>query len=135
MKTTGATASLFTEVGLLIKSRMQAAVSMPFSQCQALWFVAQHESPNMQDVANYFKIRAPSATFLVDELVRAGHLKRQANTKDRRKVELTLTPKGKKAFKIFEEKRTKILHSLFGALDEPDRKELNRILEKIISNA
>ena len=134
-KTPGSTSSLFTEVGLLIKSRMQRSIAMPFSQCQTLWFVAEHQNPGMQDIARHFKIRAPSATFLVEELVRGGYLKRQANAEDRRRVELTLTPKGKRAFKTIEQKRSTILSKLFGSLHEEDRKELNRILKKIIENA
>lgn len=139
MKTTDTTASLFTEVGVLIKSRMQAAVSMPFSQCQTLWFVAKHahesKAISMQDVAKYFKIRAPSATFLVEELVRGGFITRTINSKDRRKVELALTPKGKRAFKTFEIKRSAILSKLFGRLEEKDRTELNRILRKMIESS
>jgi DNA-binding MarR family transcriptional regulator len=139
MKTTATTAALFTEVGLLIKSRMQAAVAMPFSQCQTLWFVAKHvntgEPISMQDVARYFKIRAPSATFLVEELVRGGYITRKINSKDRRKVELALTPKGNRAFKTFEAKRNLILAKLFGRLEERDRTELNRILRKMIESS
>lgn len=129
------TVALFTEVGMLIKSRMQSALALPFSQYQTLWFVAERESPSMQDVAKYFKIQAPSATFLVDELVRAGELERKANPKDRRRVELRLTAQGKRTFKVIRAKRNKILSSIFGSLPESDRNELNRILEKIIKNA
>ena len=139
MKTTDTTAALFTEVGILIKSRMQQAVAMPFSQCQTLWFVATHAGPgspaSMQDIARHFKIRAPSATFLVEELVRGGYLARHANAQDRRKVELTLTTKGKRSFKTFEAKRAVVLSKLFGSLDEKDRKELNRILRKMIESS
>ena len=113
---------------------MQRAIAMPFSQCQTLWFVAQQKSPSMQDVAKHFKIRAPSATFLVEELARGGYLARHTNAKDRRKVELTLTPKGKRSFKTFEAKRDAILSALFGLLEEKDRKELNRILHKMIES-
>ena len=129
------TTALFTDVGLLIKSRMQKAMPMPLSQCQTLGFVAEHTNPSMQDVARYFNIRAPSATFLVDELVRGNYLERRSNTKDRRRVELTLTDKGKKCFKAIQKKREQVLGSLFDSLPPKDRKEMDRILEKIISNA
>jgi len=135
MKTPSMDISLFTEVGMLIKSRMQRLVKLPFSQCQTLWFVAERKNPSMQDVAKYFKIRAPSATFLVDELVRAGELERKANAKDRRKIELRLSSKGKRTFKRLQEKREKVLKGIFGSLPESDQKELQRILEKIIDNA
>ena len=129
------TTALFSDVGLLIKSRMQKAMPIPLSQCQTLGFVAEHTNPSMQDVARYFNIRAPSATFLVDELVRGNYLKRQSNTKDRRRVELTLTDKGKKCFKAIQKEREKVLGSLFESLPPKDREEMNRILEIIISNA
>jgi DNA-binding MarR family transcriptional regulator len=133
--TTDSTSALFTEVGLLIKSRMQKAIALPFSQYQTLHFVAERSRANMQEVAQHFKIRAPSATFLVEELVRAGLVSRHTNPKDRRKVEVTLTAQGKKMFKTIQTKRDKILGTLFNSLPPADRKELNRILENIISNA
>jgi DNA-binding MarR family transcriptional regulator len=133
MKTSTNTISLFSEVGLLIKSRMQQALSLPFSQCQALWFVAEQGQPTMLEVARHFKITAPSATFLVDELVRGSYLARRANAKDRRKVELALTRKGAQAVKTVTQKRTKILEGMFRALSEADRQDLNRILTKIIA--
>ena len=135
MKPSDTTAALFTEVGILIKSRLQAAITLPFSQCQTLWFIATQKSPNMQDVARHFKIRAPSATFLVEELVRGGYVARTTNDKDRRKVELALTQKGKRAFKTYEVKRSTVLRKLFGILEEKDRKELNRILSKMIESS
>ena len=138
-KGTDATAILFTEVGLVLKSRLQQAVSMPLSQCQTLWFVAKQQTPgshtSMQDIARHFNIKAPSATFLVEELVQAGLLERHANEADRRRVELIVTPKGNRAFKAFEAKRHAILSKIFLPLEEHDREELNRILQKMLENA
>jgi DNA-binding MarR family transcriptional regulator len=135
MKASNGTVPRFTEVGLLIKSRMQSALPLPLAQCQALWFVAERKRPGMQDVAKYFKITAPSATFLIDELVRGGYLARRANTGDRRKVELALTPKGKKEFKTLLVKRKKVLDGVFKPLSAADRTDLDRILKKIIADA
>ncbi|MGC9602688.1 MAG: MarR family transcriptional regulator [Minisyncoccia bacterium] len=134
------TAILFTEVGLLIKSRLQHAIGMPFSQCQTLWFVAQQQKlgighVSMQDVARHFNIKAPSATFLVEELVQAGLLERRTGTKDRRRVELIVTRKGKRTFKAFGVKRHAVLIKIFLPLEERDRKELNRILQKMLEHA
>ena len=132
------TATLFTEMGLALKSRLQKAVGMPLSQCQTLWFVAQQKTPgvytSMQDVARHFNIKAPSATFVVEELVQAGLLERHASAADRRRVELIVTPKGRRTFKAFEVKRHAVLSKIFSPLDERDRKELNRILQKMLEN-
>ena len=135
MKIADTTSRLFTEVGLRLKTRLQKAIPMPFSQYQTLSFVAEKERVSMQQVALHFKIRAPSATFLVEELVRGGLVERHTNTKDRRKVEVTLSAKGKRVFKTIHEKRDTILAKLFGSLEEKDRQDLNRILEKIINHS
>jgi DNA-binding MarR family transcriptional regulator len=126
------TAALFIEAGHIIKNRMQKALPMPFSQCQTLGFIASEGRPNMQDVARYFKIRAPSATLLVDELVRGGYVARKAGSQDRRKVVLAATPKGKKTAKLIEERRAKVLAAMFGKLGTDDRRHLDRILQKVI---
>jgi DNA-binding MarR family transcriptional regulator len=129
------TIPLFTDVGLLIKSRLQRVLPRPFSQCQTLWFIAEEGRPNMQDVAKHFKITAPSATFLVEELARAGLVARKAAHTDRRKVELVLTPKGKRECKVLEQKRAKVLSGIFAHLSDADRTELNRLLKKILAAA
>ena len=135
MKTFSATIALFTDVGFLIKSRLQRSLPLPFAQCQTLSFVAERQHPNMRDVARHFKIAAPSATFLVDELARGGLIKRRADSTDRRKIELELTAKGKTTLKTYMETRHKVLNRMFKALSESDRADLNRILTKILASA
>jgi len=133
MATQSNTAALFNEAGMIIKNRMQKALPLPLSQCQTLSFIAEHERTTMQEVARYFRIRAPSATLLVDELARAGYVKRKSSPRDRRKVELELTQKGKRCSKTISELRRDVLDSMFSSLSVEDRRHLNRILEKIIN--
>ena len=135
MKEPNSTIPLFTDVGVLIKSRLTRALPLPYSQCQTLWFVAEHKRPNMQDVAKHFKITAPSATFLVEELVRANYLARHASPVDRRKVELVLTQKGKQAVKTLMQKRELVLNKIFKTLSDTERTDLNHILKKILTSA
>jgi MarR family transcriptional repressor of emrRAB len=71
----------------------------------------------------------------VEELVQNGLLERHANVGDRRKVELVVTPKGKRTLKTFETKRNAVLSTLFGPLGAQDRKELNRILRKLLESS
>jgi len=134
MSTRDDTATLFTEIGLIIKGRMQKALPLPLSQCQTLNFIDEHQHPSMQEVARYFHIRAPSATLLVDELVRAGFVERRASPRDRRKVEVRLTQKGKRLSKTISVRRKNVLDLMFNSLSIDDRRHLNRILEKVISD-
>src|SRR5581483_10930329 len=134
MKTTEHTTTLFTDIGMLLKTRLQRGLPLPLSQCQTLWFVASREKPTMRDVAEHFKITAPSATFLVEELARSGLIERHANAKDRRKIELALTKKGRSIYKRASEKRSQVLHRMFEKLSERERADLNRLLTKVLSH-
>ena len=63
---------------------------------EALAFVADEKRPTMKDLAKYFHITAPSATSLVEHLVKAKQLARGPDAKDRRQVRLALTAKGRR---------------------------------------
>ncbi|HWB34150.1 MAG TPA: MarR family transcriptional regulator, partial [Candidatus Paceibacterota bacterium] len=77
---------------------------------------------------------APSATSLVDELVRQGYLRRDATREDRRRVELTLTPKGHRVASDIMRKRKAVFARMLKSLSPEDREDLNRVLRKIINS-
>jgi DNA-binding MarR family transcriptional regulator len=69
-------------------------------QHQALLAIKGFEgegAPAVGDLAERLIIRHHSAVGLVDRLVRAGYLSRNAQASDRRRVTLTLTKKGESA--------------------------------------
>jgi DNA-binding MarR family transcriptional regulator len=134
MKEQRDTISLFYDVTLLVKGRMRGVLPFSATQCQALGFIGRMNTPTMHELAHYFNITAPSATSLVDELVKAKLIVRTSNTKDRRKVQLTLSPKGKAAYKKLAQKYTDILNDVFKVLSQSDRDTLNAILTKILAS-
>lgn len=135
MKETNATISLFLEAGRLIRSRMDRSMPLPFAQCELLRLVSEKDSPTMRDIARYFKIAAPSATSLVDELVRAGQLQRVRDAHDRRQVRVALTRKGREALKEVTARRKKVLAGIIAPLSIKDRGDFDRILSKILASA
>src|SRR5579884_2298935 len=52
-------------------------------------------SPSVQAIASYLRVEAPSISRKADDLESAGLIKRRPSQKDRRSIELTLTPKGR----------------------------------------
>jgi DNA-binding MarR family transcriptional regulator len=88
-------------------------------------------SPSMNEISTYLRTTPPSATSLVDGLVRAGQLKRISDRKDRRRVKLAVTAKGRRVL----ERSMKILvtnmSKTFGLLSEREIKTLILILDKI----
>ena len=120
---TETTFSLMFEFFRLVKSRVRAAAPAtcpPLTQLEALEFIANKEAPSMRDVALYLKIKAPSATSLVEELAREGFLRRSADPRDRRQVRLAVTDKGKRMLERMLHERKKILLSVISPLEAQD---------------
>jgi|GEM_PF-1598410 len=54
------------------------------------------EKPTMKRIAEYLHIKAPSATSLINGLVKANHVKRITDQNDRRMVHMVVTKDGEK---------------------------------------
>jgi len=136
MKETSSTLTLFVQIGRLLKRKM--ALSLPrtasYGQFELMCLLEDKGELSMRDVAAHFKITAPSATSLVNELARMGFVARTGNAKDRRQVHISLTKKGTILVKKIASRRAKALGELFSSLSKADRSELNRILDTIINN-
>jgi DNA-binding MarR family transcriptional regulator len=128
------TLRLMAEFGRLFRSQMRIDPGCPtMPQLEALQFVKEHETPSMRDIAGHLKVKAPSATSLISELVRSRMLVRRGDPNDRRQVRLHATERGTRELsRIFRRKR-KIMESMLMRLDEHDRQELNRLLQKVLT--
>src|ERR1700722_14821741 len=133
MKSKTNTASLLLQIGNVIRTRMVRELPLSFSQCETLRFLEQERDITMRSIAKYFNIAAPSATAIVNELVRARLVARAENAEDRREVLLHLTQKGKKVLYTIEGKRKKVIAGVLAVLPEQDKKHLDIILGKIIT--
>lgn len=134
MKEHEAILSLFAQLGRAIRVRMARVCPLPLAQCEILAFVAEHQSPTMRDIAKHFAITAPSATSLVEGLVREHMLTRTQDRQDRRAVRVTLTPKGKRTATTLAKRKLAVLGSLITKLNANERGDLERILRRITSN-
>ena len=85
----------------------------------------------MKEFAQHFKLKAGTATGIIDQLVEKNIISREANPKDRRKVELMLTEFGN----VFYEKAIQIqkdeIRSVLDALNDQDIIHVKEILDKI----
>jgi DNA-binding MarR family transcriptional regulator len=69
---------------------------------------------------------------LIDDLERAGDVKRERNPEDRRAYVITLTAAGTKAQAWAEEAVDAHALEFFGRLSEPERQELHRLLARLV---
>ena len=134
MRSTDTAFSLFIGLGRLIKSRMHAHACPTLPQLETLDFIARTpHAPTMRELAGHLRIKAPSATVLVDELVRARLVVRAHGTLDKRAVGLALTAHGRRMLKQSTARREKVIGQLLKPLSARDRAALNRILARIIA--
>lgn len=106
--------------------------TLSFLQVQALVFLSRNKDVQMTDVAEAFRIELPSATSLVQKLVVSKLVARKTEKKDRRKVKVVLTEKGKKLLKTAMRKREKKIQNYLSLLSENEKKQLLHILKKMI---
>lgn len=90
-------------------------------------------SPLMKDIADYLGIAPPSATSLINNLSADGLISREADKNDRRIVKIIITKKGAAYMDKCKKTVTAPLREAIGKLNEKEQKELEKILEKIIS--
>jgi DNA-binding MarR family transcriptional regulator len=72
---------------------------------------------------------------LIDDLEKAGYVKRARNPDDRRAYVITLTAAGRKAQARAEEAVDAHALQFFGRLSEPERQQLHRLLARLIGRS
>src|SRR5680860_859478 len=106
----------------LTKEGMEHENGSPsYIQLQALSFILHQKNPIMKDVAEYLNITPPSVTFLVNNLIKLGLVKRVYGTDDRRVVQLDISNKGKKELQIGFAKSKKHLYKKLYLLSVKER--------------
>lgn len=121
---------IFSTRRLMVES---GATPSPCSllHAETLRFITEKRNPTMKEVALFLSITPPSATSLIDSLVKSKHIVRIQDSVDRRTVRLKITPEGKRAFTRACAQRKKNMKKIMSALNDYDRTSLITILEKL----
>ncbi len=105
------------------------------SQFFVLVIIEQHHNIGIKEISKKLNISSSAATQLVDELVENGYVVRKADLKDRRALQLELSPKGQKHITDLKNKHIKTLASLFDALSDEELKIYLKLHKKILSKS
>lgn len=97
-----------------------------------LEFINTKKNPTMKDISEFLCIKSPSATAIVNPLVKSAKVKRVSDKIDSRVVRLVLTSSGKKTLLIYRKKVGPVMKDNIKKLNLKERKELIKILEKLI---
>jgi DNA-binding MarR family transcriptional regulator len=89
-------------------------------------------SLSQQAIGERLRIDRTPMVSLIDDLERAGYVKRERNPDDRRAYVIKLTAAGRKAQARAEEAVDAHALQFFGQLSEAERQELHRLLARLI---
>lgn len=104
------------------------------SQWFVLTIIEHSKKTNIKDISEALEMSSSAVTQFVDGLVQSGYVTRQEDPKDRRSVQLKLSPKGKKHIAATKEKRITEMAGLFDALTDSELEEYVRLQKKITSS-
>ena len=126
--------SLFFAVRRIMRtalSKNQKLDPSSWLRIETMKFIAENKQSKMKDVAEYLSITAPSATSLVNGLVKNGLVAGRTDLYDRRASRLVLTPKGKRELKRTIARGLKIFCGLFSVLTKSELEGFTRALKRI----
>ncbi|MEP9380852.1 MarR family winged helix-turn-helix transcriptional regulator [Nocardioides cheoyonin] len=104
------------------------------AQGRALRIVSSaQEPPRLSEIAERLRIVPRSATEVVDALEQRGLVVRQPDPGDRRATCVVATAEGERLAGIIEEARSGAAREYLSVLPASDRRELARILEKLVA--
>ncbi|UYN90993.1 MAG: winged helix-turn-helix transcriptional regulator [Anaerolineales bacterium] len=83
------------------RARRDPDLSLP--EFRALAYINRNPGCALNELAEFVGVEAPAASKLVESLVQRGLAKREAHAGDRRRVQLSVLPKGQKSIQIVRE--------------------------------
>ncbi|MDD3487200.1 MAG: MarR family winged helix-turn-helix transcriptional regulator [Candidatus Moranbacteria bacterium] len=125
------TTAIFSLGRLIRKAVPENIQGLSVLQIEALRFIRGGGKVLMRDVADYLYITPPSATSLVDDLVKKGLVERLGDPKDRRVTKIFLTIKGKKILEKSLQKKLENFRKRVEILSAKEKEALLKILEKM----
>jgi len=117
----------------LIREQMRVgrAASLSVAQFRLLLFVRRNPATSLSAAAEHLGTTLPSASQLVDRLVRGGLLARSPSAKERRRLELTLTDAGRESLAECDARTRAWLCKRLDKMSQPDLDRLTASLQDL----
>ncbi|HET9946633.1 MAG TPA: MarR family transcriptional regulator [Patescibacteria group bacterium] len=126
----------FFQLGKLMREKLSydsPFVHLSMIQMNALLYIKDNPSTSMRDIASRFHIEMPSATAMIDKLVKLSFVQRAADTEDRRIVRVALTKKGDEILKQALSQKNKRVEKLLSHLSDDEQTNLSRIIKTLVN--
>lgn len=106
-------------------------LEMTMAQIKALFTISQGEAVPVSRISEYLGVGQPTASHLVDRLVRQGFADRSENPADRRVTLVRLTAKGGDLVRRLYQGGEEPYRSWIGKLSDQERKQLLKGLQAL----
>jgi len=114
--------------------RLRHGVSgMQEAQYKVLWILMREGILPMSELGKHLYISKPYMTALVDQLIKDGYVERIPDTRDRRVINISISPLGKKHLQQAGGEYKADIKNILSDLNENDLEELCQSLEKLHS--
>jgi DNA-binding MarR family transcriptional regulator len=117
------------EIRYQMRSRGSLDLTVP--QFRTLTFVNRNEGSSLSEVASHMGLTPPSTCRLVDGLIARGMMTRQDHTTDRRRVRLTVTPRGLTILEASRQGALAYLADKLRGVAAPDREVIVKTMETL----
>lgn len=115
-----------------------AEINMTRSQMGALVYVflntRKGREVNQVDIEKEFNLKNPTVTGILNRLEEKEYIKRVPSSKDKRYKKIELTDSGIKIVECGKVKADKMEDELLAVLDNSEKEELKRLLNKVIDS-
>jgi len=114
------------------KARVESNLTdCSFLHLHTLHYVAENGAANMKEIANFLHITPPSATSVINSLVKRGFIVRVGDEVDRRAIKLQITKTGGELLKNSFARMMGLVKNNVNKLSEAEKKVFLSILNKI----
>ena len=113
------------------QSRIFKTGDITFAQLGILQLLRDRQSCMMSEIARFFSITTSAATGMVDRMVRSGYLKRVYVPSDRRRINVKLTPRGRKAIDTMAREQQRAMTDIFKKFTPKEREIYLNTVKKI----
>ena len=95
--------------------------------------VISNEQYTMRKLAQDLGVALPTATALIDRLVKAGHVKRDVDAKDRRVIHVSLTESGKQVLQQTMKQKMEHMKVIIEKIPQEDKISICRIFSNLLN--
>jgi DNA-binding MarR family transcriptional regulator len=120
------------EISRAFYPAVEARYGVTLPEWRVMLTLAHRPGASAVDVVTLWGMDKMAASRAVRRLEEAGHLRREADPRDRRRQVLFLTPGGETLYRRIEPAATARYREIIGALGEGEVKELSDLLDRMV---